>query len=304
MPLLSIYKFVNWITGTPVPIEDGVVSAFTNPLQAEIAALFAGGGPLSPAFNCQLQFVSTSSITLFPFSGASIFVQATAGVGNYAIPSGGLNMTNGGLSTSTFYYIYATYQGALTLSATTTGYVIDPTYGYATMSGDITHTLVGAVYVDSGGLFQDSNGTIYVLSYYNRRKKSSKTLFSANRSTNSASFVEINTEIRNQFINWSTEPVPYVFTGGVFTTSGTSSTFTTVGFNGTTPEFEGSVATSAVTIEQNAAFAGTKRSTLLTENVLNYITLLGANTSGPGDSSTWLGSAGAPAAQLGIVIYG
>lgn len=36
MPLISLFKFVNWITGTPHPIEDGVASAFTLPVQPQI----------------------------------------------------------------------------------------------------------------------------------------------------------------------------------------------------------------------------------------------------------------------------
>lgn len=36
MPLISAFKFINWITGTPTPIEDGVSSAFTLPVQSEI----------------------------------------------------------------------------------------------------------------------------------------------------------------------------------------------------------------------------------------------------------------------------
>lgn len=36
MPLTSVFKFINWITGTPTPIEDGVASAFTLTLQQSI----------------------------------------------------------------------------------------------------------------------------------------------------------------------------------------------------------------------------------------------------------------------------
>lgn len=38
MPLISVFKFINWITGTPVPIEDAVNSALTAPLPTDLAA--------------------------------------------------------------------------------------------------------------------------------------------------------------------------------------------------------------------------------------------------------------------------
>lgn len=50
MPLISLFKFVNWITGTPHAIEDGVSSAFTLPLQQQVVdamnqAPFLASGP-------------------------------------------------------------------------------------------------------------------------------------------------------------------------------------------------------------------------------------------------------------------
>jgi len=39
MTIPAVFKFINWITGTPVPIDDAIVSALTFPVDADLAAI-------------------------------------------------------------------------------------------------------------------------------------------------------------------------------------------------------------------------------------------------------------------------
>lgn len=76
MPLVSLFKFVNWITGTPTPIEDGVASAFTLPVQPQITTALDA-------------FIKQESTAVFGASGANHSVGlvpdpgAVAGTSNF-----------------------------------------------------------------------------------------------------------------------------------------------------------------------------------------------------------------------------
>lgn len=57
MPLTSLFKFVNWITGTPTAIEEGVASAFTLTLQDQIITAMNQAPFLASGANHRAGFV-------------------------------------------------------------------------------------------------------------------------------------------------------------------------------------------------------------------------------------------------------
>ena len=199
MPLISVVKFVNWITGTPLSLEDGLVAALAAPVPPNLGTALAG---VSMSFNCRL-VVNGSNLLLSPYNGNAIWVNGIP----QSIPAAGVTLLPTGLVVGTFYYIYAFMSGnTLTLEASTTAYVAH-TLGYMQKIGDATRTLVGASVPRAGPIFVDSSGSRYTLSWFNRKRKLSTTLFTANRAVTSVTFVEINAEIRNNFINWAEEDI-------------------------------------------------------------------------------------------------
>ena len=120
---------------------------------------------------CRLVYTNSTTITLMPCDGQYIKIAGSL----YAIPSAGVTLSNSGLSASTLYYIYAYISGgSVTLSASTTGYATDTTAGNVGVkirSGNNAYTLVGMVYMYTGGVFIDAATNRQVLSYFNRLDK-------------------------------------------------------------------------------------------------------------------------------------
>lgn len=120
--------------------------------------------------------------------------------------------TNG--SIYQIYYIYAFMSGStMTLEASTTGYATDTLSGVTIKSGDASRTLVGLAALGSGPAWLDSDNQRLVRSYYNRPTVRHFGSFSANRNTTSSTFVEINAEIRTEFLQWGDETVSIAYNG-------------------------------------------------------------------------------------------
>lgn len=166
-------------------------------------------GLVSPLFGyfgqCRLT-VSGGNLLLIPYNGNIITINDR----NYQIPDAGVTLLRAGIADSTFYYVYLyDNSGTLTLELSATAYVAQNGSQIQIKSGDATRTLVGAVY-SSTTSFKDTDGNLLTLSWFNRRVKTSNTGFTNGRSISGTSggvAVEVNSEIRCNFINWADDRV-------------------------------------------------------------------------------------------------
>lgn len=123
------------------------------------------------------------------------------------IPAAGVSLAPTGLSAATTYYVYAFMNGAaMTLEASTTGHSTDATTGVEIKTGDASRTLVGMAHVVAGIAFADTAKLRLVRTWFNDPGIAGAGYFSASRSTAStASFVELGSDIRNEFLIWAGE---------------------------------------------------------------------------------------------------
>jgi hypothetical protein len=177
---------------------DGYNSGSRPFYQDESARVF----PLMGIFGqCRLT-LSGGNLLLSPYFGNLLTIDGVPRV----IPDAGVTLGTGGTVGATFYYIYAYMNsGTMTIEASTTVPVAQTGTGLKQKTGDTTRTLVGAAYTDTGPAWADTDGKLWVLSYFNRKIKKSVTRLTADRTTTSATYAELNSEIRNQFISWSDE---------------------------------------------------------------------------------------------------
>ena len=155
------------------------------------------------------------------------------------VPSGGVSLAATGLTAGTTYYIYAYMSGStMTLEASATSPATG-TDGITIKTGDSSRTLVGMARPVSGPAWVDSATQRFVRSYFNRQAVVGRGSFTANRTTTSTSYVELNTEIRVEFLIWEDEGVLAAIIGPHFISSATAAyAYTSVAFDGTTAEGE------------------------------------------------------------------
>ena len=181
----SLYSIDN-VTGLPAPIH------------------FRGG-------QCRLT-LSGSTLNLVPYQGGMLSI---GGVPRELQPSS-MNAINGlaaSNTANTFVYIYAYMNGAnapsnyIGLEMSTITPTFSNQFGVAYKSTDVSRTLVGAAYTDTGGAWADTDGKRWVLSYFNRKIKSSRVALSGTTVNVAAgtTTAEISTSLRNQFICWGDE---------------------------------------------------------------------------------------------------
>ncbi len=165
--------------------------------------LMAGGSVLTGHGQCRLAATSTTVLKLSPFNGSSLIIGGVT----QQIPSAGVTYTLSGLAASTLYYVYAFMNaGTMTLEVVTTAHSTG-TNGVEIKTGDATRTLVGMVRTNGSTLFADTATQRFTRSYFNDPGIDGLNWFTANRSTTSGSFVELNTEIRIEFISWADDVV-------------------------------------------------------------------------------------------------
>lgn len=172
---------------------------YTENENGQISPLLFQGG------QCQLTKVGTSLI-LFPFGGNLLTVDGAP----CTIPIIGVSLPASN-SAGVFVYIYAiATNGVITsLEMSTTVPVIQIGTGIQQKTGDSTRTLVGAAYTDAGGAWADTTGKLWVISYFNRRTKISKTVITASLNTSTVTYLEVDTALRNNYISWSDEIVQF-----------------------------------------------------------------------------------------------
>jgi hypothetical protein len=182
--------------------------------------------------------------------------------------------------------------GTMTLEASTTAYATQAGTGAAIKAGDATRTLVGMARTDGSTAWADSATQRFVRSWFNDPGIALLNGFTTTRSTSSTSWVEINSEIRIEFLSWSGETVQVEANGVSVTNTVNDGTTTSIGFDGTTAEdsvaFGGLVSAGGFPGWIFAPFAVATFKTGLSEGY-HYATLLGAAVNG--GTGSWLGAA-------------
>lgn len=158
--------------------------------------LFQGG-------QCRMTF-SGGKLVLTPYMGNRLTINGVPQI----IPDAGISLAASNTA-ATFVYIYAYMSaGTMTMEMSTTVPTAQAGTSIQQKTGDPTRTLVGAAYTDTGGAWADTEGKLWVLSYFNRKRKVSRynpnlgTL--ATFSTNTG-LTELSSSFRNNFISWSDE---------------------------------------------------------------------------------------------------
>lgn len=222
---------------------------------------------------CQLDYVSATEIKLTRNNGKKLTINGAA----QDVPAAGVSLANTGLVAATRYYIYAYMSaGVMTLEASATAHSVDAATGVEIKTGDATRTLVGQVYMGAGapGVF-----TTILRSWFNSAGSVLSGTFSTDRSTTSTSYVELNSEIRVQFLAWANETIT-VCASGSFYNQVTDAVTTAIAFDGTTAESGSEVTEQNGLANARVALAITLKKRGLSEG-LHYATLLGkvaANT--------------------------
>lgn len=179
---------------------------------------------------CRLT-LSGGNLLLSRFNGSRLTIN---GIGEN-IPSAGITLAATGLTPSTLYYIYAYMNsGTMALEASTTVPVADTATGIQIKTGDATRSLVGMARPVTGPAWADTTAQRFVLSYYNRVRKRAEGSFTASRSTTSTTFVEINTEIRFEFLAWGDTDLSFGANGTAYTNPGAGTIYTRIALDGTT----------------------------------------------------------------------
>ncbi len=159
--------------------------------------------------------LDSTVLRLLPYNGSQIVINGFP----QSVPAAGITLTTSGLSATTTYYIYAFMSGGtMTLEASTTGHTTNSN-GIEIKTGDATRSLVGMARPTTGPAWVDSASQRFVRSWFNRGVKAGSATYSADRSTTSTSLVELNTEIRNEFLIWADEAVQANFSGWGLQTS-------------------------------------------------------------------------------------
>jgi hypothetical protein len=192
----------------------------------------------------RLVFVSATALAYKPFGGNLLKINGL----NYVIPNGGIaGLANTGvyvngtasqnLVASTDYWVFAfNNAGAVTAdfrtAATHGPSATAGNEGVEVLTGNDTRTLLGLVHTTAGAQFADSATQRMVISWFNRRRRNMVNTFTAARTTSSTTAVELNAEIRCEFVVWG-EDGP-VFTANAISFPSTNASATTnsaIGFN-------------------------------------------------------------------------
>lgn len=187
------------------------------------------GGFVLPQPLARLEYVSATQIRLGGGTPAAtlvpVWVDGTWRMSQ--LPTAGVTLSNGGLSATTLYYIYATASGTdVVIEASATGPVVLD--GVKVKSGDVTRTLVGAVVTNGSSQFVETNADRRVSSYFSRKRR---TASAVDPSTAHGSVSDVPLATGVGFILWEDDAAHFLGTGTV-SNSGTNICTTTVYVNG------------------------------------------------------------------------
>ena len=256
----------------------------------------------TPLAQCRLSLVAPGgNLILERLNGKFLWITDR----NQVIPEVGITHTITSASANTAYYIYAfidTGTGLMLLERSVTVPDIDAN-GMPIKTGDATRTLVGMAYTDNPAAWVDDPTKRWVLSYWNRVEKGMLNSFSANRATASATYAEVNTEIRTQFISWADECVKAWCDGSVSGSANNVRSSTSLGLDSTTvaQDCENNAQQGNADADLTLPVSVTLPPHTVSEAANHYLTVLGKTSAG---TSTWGGSAtaGARTALKGTVI--
>jgi hypothetical protein len=185
----------------------------------------------------RLTFVSATQLKFSPLNGDRIKIAGTV----YAIPSAGIAaLTNGGLSASTLYYVYAfNSSGTITGEISTTTHATSSTVGNVgveTKSGDDTRTLIGMCRTNASSQFQSDAQNRFVISWFNRRAISLQGTSTAGAATGSLTLVSIVGVASNalSLISWAEEAVVAGLQGFMYNNAVNGVSYATIGLDSTT----------------------------------------------------------------------
>lgn len=185
------------------------------------------------------------------------------------MPLAGATLAPTGLTPGTFQYIYAHKSGVeVALEAAATAPAVDASSGIEIKTGDATRVKVGAAYIDTGPVFRDEDGKLWVLSHFNRKRKASVKKTASN--TTGAGLL---TALRNEFIAWADEHVfaHHVHNGHA---SGNSSQLTGIAWNSTTTASDSSAMSNDAGDNRNLTVISVRKPGELTEAAANYATVI------------------------------
>lgn len=186
----------------------------TNLLASFIAQLRDGAGlttGLGYIAQCRLT-KSGSNLLLSRCNGLGLTINGVA----YAIPAVGVTLAPTALSVGTTYYIYAYMNaGVMTLEASAATHATDTTTGMEIKSGDATRSLVGMARVITGPAWSDTFAQRFVASYYNRRPIEMRTVLAASQVVSTATYGEISSTLRLEFLQWLGESAQFNFQGAM-----------------------------------------------------------------------------------------
>ena len=173
--------------------------------------------PTDPYEHGRLTYVSATQLKFSPFCGNKIKINGVI----YTIPAAGIAGLSGTgsvfnvntvasqpLAANTTYWIFA-FNNAGTITASFfTGSAHSPSAtagneGVEISTGFDAYSLIGMCRTNASAQFQDSAAVRGVLSWFNRRPRIAQGKFTADRSTTSASLVQINSEIDIGFLIWA-----------------------------------------------------------------------------------------------------
>jgi hypothetical protein len=113
------------------------------------------------------------------------------------------------------------------------------TNGIEVNSGDATQTLVGMAWIGASHAVNDSVTNRDVASWFNRKLKTAKNHYTADRTTTSATYAELNAEIECEFVTWGVDDLRWSATGMFKNSTNAAVVSVSAGFDSTTvPEVE------------------------------------------------------------------
>lgn len=269
--------------GTGISIANGAGSiTITNSLPGPTLPMSAANGGTGvtvasavPHGQIKCVYTSTALVTCSPYGGNGLIISGV----RYAVPSAGITASTSGLSDNTTYYLYAFMNsGTMTLERSTTGHVTDTTagnIGVEIKSGDNTRTLVGMARRNASSNWADSATQRFVRSWFNDPGIGTLGSFSTGRNTISATYAELNSEIRNELVVWTGEIVTVGVNGACSKATGGTGQIS-IGFDGTTAEDVAVWTTTTATVTPCSLVY---EKTGLTEGY-HYITVLALSSDG------------------------
>lgn len=230
-------------------------------------ATATGGSVLNPKGQVRLT-KSGANLLLSPFNGNLVTVNSV----DIVIPDAGITLGVGGLAASTAYFIYLI--NTTTMEASTTAPVIQAGTGVYIKTGDATRTLVGQAATDGGTAWVDTDALRYVLSYFNRRRIKAQVGVAADRTTTSATVVEMSSSDRVGFMSWADEVVEVAATGRVDDTVSIGDGWLSIGIDGTATQEVGAGLHNQSTPNMGFPF-GMNLPVSVSQGVTHYATILG-----------------------------